>query len=97
MMVGSLYFNKVGFIKVSLFICGMYFFTFLLNYTICFILFKVSQRPFPFHEIQIKNGNDWGVVAMPSTFKHLYDRLAIYGLPIILSVISFIRLKEKEV
>jgi hypothetical protein len=97
MMVGSLYFNKVSFIKVALVICSIYFFTFMLNYVICSILFKDLQRPFPFHNIEIKNGNDWGVIAMPSAFNKLYDMLAIYILPTVLLVISFIRLREKEV
>ncbi len=96
MMVGSLYFNKVGFIKVALVICAIYFFTFMLNFVICSILFKDLQRPFPFHDISIKNGDDWGIISMPPGFNLLYDRLAMYGLPIILLIVSFIRLREKE-
>jgi hypothetical protein len=97
MMVGTLYFNKVGFIKVALVISGIYFFTFMLNVVICSILFKDSQRSFPFHIINIKNGDDWGVIAMPSAFNRVYDVLAIYILPSILLILSFIRLREKEV
>jgi hypothetical protein len=97
MMVGSLYFNKVSFIKVSLIICGIYFLTFMLNYWICAILFKDMIRCFPFHNVNIKNGDDWGVISMPSSFDPIYDLLAIYILPAILLILSFIRLKEKEV
>jgi hypothetical protein len=97
MMVGSLYFNKVGFIKVALVICVIYFFTVMLNFVICSILFKDLQRPFPFHNIDIRNGDDWGVIVMPSAFNRLYDVLAIYILPAIFLILSFIRLREKEV
>jgi hypothetical protein len=96
MMLGSLYFNKVSFIKVSLIICGIFFFTIMLNYGICSILFKDMIRCFPFHNVNIKNGDDWGVITMPSSFDRLYDLLAIYILPAILLILSFIRLKEKE-
>lgn len=96
MLVGSLYFNKVSFIKVALVMCAIYFFTFLLNYGISSILFKDIVRSFPFHNVSIQNGNEMGVLVMPSIWNQLYDVIALYILPTILLGVSFIRLKEKE-
>jgi hypothetical protein len=97
MLVGSLYFNKVSFIKVSLVICGLYFFAFLLNYLVGSVLFKNLLRTFPVHEIAIKNGNEEGILVLPSGWRKCYDVMSTYLLPGILLVVSYIRLKEKEV
>jgi hypothetical protein len=97
MLVGSLYFNKVSFIKVALVICGLYFFTFLINYLLSSILFKELFRAFPFHSIGIKNGNEEGILVLPLGWGKLYDLMALYILPGILLVVSYIRLTEKEV
>ncbi len=97
MLLGSLYFNKVGFIKVALVICGIYFFTFLINYFFCSVLFKDMLQSFPFHMVKIQNAGETGIVDMPPLFSQIYDLIAIYLLPAIFLFISFIRLKEKEV
>ena len=97
MLLGSLYFNKVGFIKVALVICGIYFFTFLINYLFCSILFKDMLQSFPFHIVKIQHAGETGIVDMPPVFNQVYDLVAIYLLPAIILFISFIRLKEKEV
>ena len=97
MLVGSLYFNKVSFIKVALVICGIYFFTFLLNYLAGSILFKEMFHGFPFHSISVKNGDEEGNIGLPSGWSKLYDVMALYLLPGILLAVSYIRLREKEV
>jgi hypothetical protein len=97
MLVGSLYFNKVSFIKVALVICGLYFFTFLLNYLLGSILFKEMFRAFPFHSIEVKNGDEYGILVLPETWSKLFDVIALYILPGILLVVSYIRLREKEI
>ena len=97
MLVGSLYFNKVGFIKVALVICAIYFFSFLINYFFCSVLFKDMLQSFPFHMVKIQHGGETGIVNMPPTYNRAYDFVAIYLLPAIFLFISFVRLKEKEV
>ena len=97
MLVGSLYFNKVGFIKVALVICAIYFFSFLINYFFCSVLFKDMLQSFPFHMVKIQHGGETGIVNMPPTYNRAYDLVAIYLLPAIFLFISFVRLKEKEV
>jgi len=96
MLVGSLYFNKIPFIKVALIICGMYFFTFLLAYMTNSILFKNAGNSYPFHNVIIKNGDEIGVVTMPEGLNQAYDIIVLYILPAILLITSYIRLKEKE-
>ena len=97
MFVGSLYFNKISFIKVALVICIMYFFTFLLNYLINSILFKDMTQTYPFHGVTIKTGTEQGIVILPASMNKAFDWIIQYILPSILLIISYIRLKEKEV
>jgi hypothetical protein len=97
MLVGSLYFNKVGFIKVALIICGLYFFTFLFNFLISSLLFEKISRGFPFHNMVVKKGEEEGILNLPPAWSRIYDAIAMYILPGILLIVSFIRLKEKEV
>lgn len=97
MLVGSLFFNRVSFIKVSLVLCGLYFFTFFLNYIIGSILFKGMVRSFPFHSLSIRNGKEVGILVMPPAWSRLNDLISIYILPGILLLVSYIRLKEKEI
>jgi len=97
MLVGSLYFNKISFIKVALVICGLYFFTFLLNYLINSMLFKDMIHTYPFHTVDIKTGTEQGIVMIPAYMDRAFDMIIIYILPAILLFISYIRLKEKEV
>ena len=97
MLVGSLYFNKISFIKVALVICGLYFFTFLLNYLINSMLFTDMVHTYPFHNVDIKANNEFGVVSIPETIDRAFDFIIVYILPPILLFISYIRLTEKEV
>ena len=97
MFVGSFYFNKISFIKVALVICGIYFFTFLLNYLVNSILFKNLTHSFPFHLVAIQTGTEQGIVMLPSYMNKAFDVITLYILPAILLFISYIRLKEKEV
>jgi hypothetical protein len=97
MFVGSLYFNKISFIKVALVICGLYFFTFLLNYLINSVLFKDMTHSFPFNMVGIQTGTEQGIVVLPGYLNKAFDAITLYILPAILLFISYIRLKEKEV
>jgi hypothetical protein len=54
-------------------------------------------RSFPFNNVSIQNGNEMGVLVMPAVWNRLYDVIALYILPTVLLVVSYIRLKEKEV
>ncbi len=97
MFVGSLYFNKISFIKVALVICGLYFFTFLLNYLVNSFLFKNMTHSFPFTMVGIQTGTELGIVMLPDYLNRAFDMITIYILPAILLFISYIRLREKEV
>jgi hypothetical protein len=97
MLIGSLYFNKIPFIKTALFICGLYFFTFLLNYLIGIALFPDAMHFYPFHMLAMKAGDDFKQVVMPPWFYPLWDVITLYLLPAIFCIISYIRLKEKEI
>jgi hypothetical protein len=96
MLIGSLYFNKVSFVKTALVICGLYFFTFLLNRLLSSIFFGDATNSFPFHSVGLKNGDEGGFVILPYQWSNVYDLISTYILPVILLIVSFIRLREKE-
>jgi hypothetical protein len=97
MFVGSLYFNRISFIKVALVICGLYFIAFLLNYLVNSILFKDMTHSFPFIMVGIQTGTEQGIIILPSYLNKAFDITTFYILPSALLIISYIRLKEKEV
>ncbi len=97
MLVGSLYFNKISFIKVALIICSLYFFTALLNYLITAILFKDILHSYPFHTVVVQTGTEQGIVGIPGYLSRLFDWIVVFVTPTIFLFISYIRLKEKEV
>jgi hypothetical protein len=96
MLIGSLYFNKISFIKVALVICGMYFFTILLNYLINAFLFKDMLHTYPFHTVILQTGTEQGIVGIPGYLSRIFDWVIICS-PLFFLFISYIRLKEKEV
>jgi len=97
MLVGSLYFNKVSFIKAALVICMIYVLVFVLDHMVNALVFKDYLKSFAFHSVVVKNGNEDGVVDLPAQAKNIYDITCTYILPALLLGISFIRLKEKEI
>ncbi len=97
MIIGSLYFNRIVFVKVALIICGLFFVTFLLNYGISKVLFRDVLKTLPFHFVIIGSMDEQGVVSMPSGLMTTFDIVSHYILPFILMLASYIRLKEKEI
>jgi hypothetical protein len=97
MLVGSLFFNKVSFIKVALVICGIYIGVFVLNYMVSSLMFKDYIKSFAFHSVVVKNGSEEGIIVLPAPAVRVYDMISTYILPILLLIVSFVRLREKEI
>lgn len=97
MLLGSLYFNKANFIKVAFLFCGLFLGTYLLNSATASCLFTNLDKANPFHNVFLKAGKDVGVVELPSVIFNVMDMILLYILPLILWLLSYIRLKEKEV
>ena len=96
MMVGSLYFNKVSFIKVAIAICLVMVTGFGLNWAIARIFFGNINDAGPFNHVTIPVGKEEGFLELPKTMANIYFYFFVYIIPAVLWLISYIRLREKE-
>jgi len=97
MLVGSLYFNKAGFIKVSLVICGVLIMLYLLNYFFARIIFGTAiEDAMIFGHVTIPVGNSDGIILLPEKISDFALNIVSYIFPAVLFITSFIRLREKE-
>jgi len=95
-MLGSLYFNKAGFIKTALVFCGICFAMFALNWLFAIILFGKIDDAFPFHSVDISVGKVVGSVELTKPWFQIYSFISDYALPVTLWILTYIRLREKE-
>ena len=96
MLVGSLYFNKVSFIKVALLICAFWFSSYLLNMVIARAMMKNVGNALPYWLVWIEVGKDRGRIDMPENIGQAVSILIKYIVPAILWMLAYVRLKEKE-
>ncbi len=97
MLIGSLYFNKVGYIKVGLLIAMLLLLTYLLNNLAVYLIFGKVEQAVPFNRVYLKAGDDVGTVGLPGAVVQWRNRIITYILPPVLWILAYIRLKEKEV
>ncbi len=96
MLVGSLYFNKVSFIKAALLICAFCFGAYLLNMVIAGAMIKNVTNALPYWLVWIEVGKDKGRIDLPENLGQAVSILFRYIVPAILWVLAYVRLKEKE-
>jgi len=96
MLVGSLYFNKAGFIKTALLLCAVCFGMYLLNMIIATAMMKNVTNALPYRLVWIEVGKDWGRIDLPEHLGQAFRTLFTYILPAMFWVLAYVRLKEKE-
>jgi len=106
MLVGSLYFNKLSFIKVALVIGGVFLSIYVVNLLIAKLVIHNVENAFPFDSVDIwiqkSSGDSKGTyietrsIDLPSEISKLFDTVTRYFLPAALWIIAYIRLREKE-
>lgn len=96
MLVGSLYFNKVSFIKVSLVICGLLIGSYAINWGFAKILFGSINDASIFDHVTMDVGKGYGTIVLPERASNIFINTWNYVFPAILFITSFIRLREKE-
>jgi hypothetical protein len=98
--LGSLYFNKVSFIKVVLVFCAFCFFAYTLNWLIAKLIFGDINAAFPFREVSIPVGKsldpEEGRIELPAKVYQIYMYFMDFILPVIFFVLAYLRLREKE-
>jgi len=97
MLLGSLYFNKVSYIKVSLLICTLIIGTYFLNLFFASFFFEHIDLAVPFRNVFLKVDKEVGIIDMPSTPAKAASFAIAYLIPTALWVLTYLRLKEKEV
>jgi len=106
MLLGSMFFNKLSFIKVTLVIGGVFLSIYFINLLIAKLVFPGVQNAFPFDSVDItiiKTSADARIISsepraldVPSKELKMLDFFARYLLPAALWSIAYVRLKEKE-
>ncbi|MEO6328143.1 MAG: hypothetical protein ABIO55_04390 [Ginsengibacter sp.] len=96
MLIGSLYFNKVGFIKVALVVCIVLIGAYGLNWLFAKILFGTISDAGPFSRVSIPVGKEEGTIELPEIASGIFDNILKYVFPGMLWILAFIRLREKE-
>lgn len=97
MLVGSLYFNRVSYIKVALVICTLVIATYFLNLFIATAFFDHIDVAIPFKVIFLKVGTGVGIINQPYLMARAINISISYVVPAILWITAYIRLKEKEI
>ena len=96
MLLGALFFNKLAHIKVAMFTSALLFIGIGLNYMIARSLFENNFTTFPFLVLSIKKGEIFKEVELPLQAQFIVSTFFMYVLPVILYLLAYLKLKEKE-
>lgn len=96
MLLGSLYFNKLGFLKVGLIICIFWFGAYFLNWIIAKTMIPAMQNALPFWLVWVDVNKDQGKIELPAGISKTVTLLIAFVVPALLWTLSYFRLKEKE-
>ena len=95
-LVGSLYFNKLPFIKVMIGISIIVLGTLGLNLLMAKIIFGNVVDAAPFNHVTVTVGKEEASIELPERVGQFLQVSLWYVLPAILWMLSFTRLKEKQ-
>ncbi len=96
MLTGSLYFNKIPFIKTSIALCILVFLLFGLNWLIAATLFDHMKDAAPFDHVTVAVGKEEGTLILPTGVESFFHYSFVYAIPTILWTLPLGRLREKE-
>lgn len=96
MLVSSLYFNKGGFVKIALILCGLFILGHVIDYPISLLYFKEVDIKLPFYAVFVPSGKKFGKVVLSDSASRNVGIIAMYVLPCLFWITSLIRLREKE-
>jgi hypothetical protein len=95
-MLGALFFNKASFIKVALIFFSLLFVFFFLNMIIAKMMMSGVQKSFPFLWTWVRINDSEGRIEIPENILNLWKVCAFIIVPVILWLLSLVRLKEKQ-
>ena len=94
--VGSLYFNKIPFIKVAIAICILLIFIVGFNLLLAKMIFGNIVDAGPFNHVTIPVGKEEASIELPGQVGKMFYYSLSYILPVLLWLLAFTRLREKE-
>jgi len=94
--VGSLYFNKVAFIKTAIGMSIVVLGVMGINWLMATLLFGHINNASVFNSVTIPAGKEEGSIELPRGFVDIINDSIWYVLPAILWLLAFTRLREKE-
>ena len=95
-LVGSLYFNKLPFIKVMIGICILVLTILGLNFLIAKLIFGNVADAAPFNHVTLLVGKEEASIDLPQRVGQAFQFCLWYVTPAILWLLSFTRFKEKQ-
>jgi len=96
MLVGSLYFNKVAFIKTAIGMSIVVLGVMGINWLMATLLFGHINNASVFNSVTIPAGKEEGSIELPRGFVDIINDSIWYVLPAMLWLLAFTRLREKE-
>jgi len=96
MLIGTLYFNKAAFIKVALILCVLCLGGFVFNLLLANLFFKDVDSAFPYYLVWINVKTGRGKLELPSNMLEIVNIMFQFIIPVILWVLAYVRLREKE-
>lgn len=96
MLLGSLYFNKISFIKSAITICVICIGCYGLNWLIAKTIFGNINDAAPFNHVTIPVGKEEASIELPAMVANIYQYSFFYIIPFLLYGLAYIRLREKE-
>jgi len=96
MLVGSLYFNKVAFIKTAIGISILFLAMMGVNWLMASLLFGHITDAAVFNSVTMPVGKEEGSIELPRGFVNVINNGVWYVLPPLLWLLAFTRLREKE-
>jgi hypothetical protein len=96
MLTGSLYFNKIPFIKTGIAICAAIFIIFGTNWLLAIALFNNVAGVGPYDHVEIFVGKDTAALILPARVERFFYIGVEYAMPGVLWFLPLLRLREKE-
>jgi hypothetical protein len=96
MLTGSLYFNKIAFVKTAIVFCVILFLIFGGNWLIAGVLFHDINDAAPYNHVTLNVGKETGTLILPAGIGNFFRIALLIVTPIVLWFLPLLRLREKE-
>jgi hypothetical protein len=96
MLTGSLYFNKIAFIKTAIAISVITFLIIGINWLIAGAIFKDIKDVRPYDHVTLFVGKESGTLLLPPHLDNFFHVALSFVLPVFLWFLPLLRLREKE-